>query len=118
MPIDTTELERRIEAARAAATEFARSVRNEFGPRVERIRLFGSFARGDATLDSDVDITVILKRAHWRDRNRISHLAFHIGALKHEVVIMPLILSVTHFKRLLDRERAVALAIQREGVKL
>ena len=37
---------------------FLAGVRERFGPRVAEIRLFGSYARGDATRDSDVDCLI------------------------------------------------------------
>lgn len=37
---------------------FGRDIGREFGP--ERVLLFGSYARGTATADSDVDLLVIL----------------------------------------------------------
>jgi predicted nucleotidyltransferase len=36
--------------------DFGRRVGTEFNPR--RVVLFGSYARGDATVDSDVDVLV------------------------------------------------------------
>ena len=118
MAIDTTELERCFETARAAAKEFSWRIRREWGARVISVRLYGSFARGDATFESDVDIVVLVKRRHPRDRDRASDLAFRIGAFKHEIVLMPMVFSKAEFERLLKHERAYALAIDRESVKL
>jgi uncharacterized protein len=41
-------------------TSFSRAVRASYGRRVERIVMFGSQVRGDASADSDVDIAVFL----------------------------------------------------------
>ena len=45
--------------ARKHIRDFARRVAEEFAP--ERIVLFGSHARGDASEDSDVDLLVIMR---------------------------------------------------------
>ncbi len=118
MAIDTTELERRIETARVAAKEFSKTIRREWRARVISVRLYGSFARGDATPESDVDIIVLVKRRRPRDRDRASDLGFRIGALKHEIVLMPMVFSRAEFERLLRHERAYALAIEQESVML
>lgn len=42
---------------------FTRTVRNLYGERLERLVLFGSYARGTAHEDSDVDVAVVLRGA-------------------------------------------------------
>jgi predicted nucleotidyltransferase len=42
---------------------FTQTVRNLYGERLERIVLFGSFARGTAHENSDVDVAVVLRGA-------------------------------------------------------
>lgn len=47
-----------------------------YGDRVERIVLFGSRARGDASLDSDYDVAVFLTTLtdRWQERRRLASL--------------------------------------------
>lgn len=45
--------------------EFARAVRQKLGPRVKRIVLFGSRARGDTRKGSDYDVLIVVNN---RDR--------------------------------------------------
>jgi predicted nucleotidyltransferase len=50
-----------VEAARnPALLRLVAAIRRAYGPRLERIVLFGSRARGDADPDSDYDIAVFL----------------------------------------------------------
>ncbi|MCU0426544.1 MAG: nucleotidyltransferase domain-containing protein [Candidatus Kapabacteria bacterium] len=44
-----------------ALTTFTNAVKTLYGSRLERIVLFGSFARGTAHEGSDVDVAVVLK---------------------------------------------------------
>jgi uncharacterized protein len=41
--------------------EFRRGLENIYGPRLDRLILFGSQARGDAQPDSDIDVLVVLQ---------------------------------------------------------
>jgi len=43
-----------------ALGEFRKGVEKVYGKRLERVVLFGSWARGDATQDSDIDVLVVL----------------------------------------------------------
>jgi uncharacterized protein len=47
-----------------------------YGPRLERVLLFGSRARGDARPDSDYDIAVFLPDMpdRWRELDRLAEL--------------------------------------------
>jgi len=41
-------------------TEMKQALRLIYGPRLKQVILYGSWARGDATDDSDIDIAVVL----------------------------------------------------------
>jgi len=44
---------------RDIAERFARHLKEKYGPRIDRILLFGSVARGEDREDSDVDLLVV-----------------------------------------------------------
>jgi uncharacterized protein len=46
--------------SRAVLSDLADRLRRHYGPRLERIVLFGSRARGEAADDSDFDVLVVL----------------------------------------------------------
>ena len=51
--------------------EFKREIKKLYGKRLRDIILYGSWARGDATEDSDIDVLVILEgKSCSRERNR------------------------------------------------
>lgn len=52
--------------------EMVQTIVNEVEPR--RIYLFGSYARGSQTADSDVDLLIVEDQAFGPDRNRWSEL--------------------------------------------
>ena len=73
---------------------YARRLRARFGPRLERVVLFGSWSRGQARLDSDIDVAVIvagLTRDEWRDAiDDACAVEADTG-----VILAPLVMSMT-----------------------
>jgi predicted nucleotidyltransferase len=63
-----------VEVPRAVATDLAAF----YGERLRRVVLFGSFARGDADEDSDVDLLVVLDRVddEWKEFDRLLDLTW------------------------------------------
>jgi predicted nucleotidyltransferase len=64
---------------RTAAAGFAQELRKRYGQAVLDVRLFGSFARGEADEDSDVDVAVVLERVDWTTQRDVIDLATDIG---------------------------------------
>lgn len=60
-----------------ALNKFAAKVRSQY-PRA-KIRAFGSYARGTATEESDLDICVVLEKSGPEDRLAISDMAWDVG---------------------------------------
>lgn len=52
--------------------EMVQTIVNEVGPR--RVYLFGSYARGSQTADSDIDLLIVEDQNFGPDRNRWSEL--------------------------------------------
>ncbi len=103
-----------IHAALAALKERLGSL---LGPDLVKLTLFGSYARGDADPDSDVDVAIVLRGKDSRMRDRILDVVAAIE-LEHGVPLATLILPEGEFRRLLERERRIALDIEREGREL
>jgi uncharacterized protein len=86
-----------------------------YGPRVERVVLYGSRARGDADADSDYDIAIFLRDFHdrWREMDCIIPVVTDI-LYDDEVFIhaMPFRAGAYRDRTPLMRE------IRREGVDL
>jgi len=96
---------------------YADRLRAIFGERLYAVRLFGSYARGEANEDSDVDVLVLIDGLTDRE----------IGVVAGEVatIIMatalplaPLPMSVERYEELRRRERALAREIDAEGIAL
>lgn len=110
-----------VEAPSPALVEtvarFARALRERFGESVSAVRLFGSFARGEAHEESDVDVAVVLEHADWRTRCEVIDLATDIG-LAVDICISPAIFDRATFERWRQQERPLVMDIERDGVPL
>jgi predicted nucleotidyltransferase len=104
-------------AAREALAALVGGVRGRFGNDVVAIRLFGSYARGDADVDSDVDVLVVLERAGWPERRAVLDLAADAG-LEHDVLLSPTVLDRGTYERWRRQERPLVMDAERDGVPL
>lgn len=75
-------------AVRSTLDAFAAGLRERFGPRLLAIRLFGSYARGEAHEESDVDCLVLLDRADRDDDCAVTDLAADLIWQRDGVVIV------------------------------
>ena len=106
----------------AALLELARRLHDRYGAALERLVVFGSRARGDASEESDLDLLVAVRfapdaaaeeeRAIWRIAEAV---------MSERRVYMPLSLVIfpaEQFAELLACERRFALDVTREGIAL
>lgn len=100
-----------------AATEFAKKLENIFGNRLLLVKLFGSCARGERSEESDIDILVLIDGLSWEEKRRVWDEATLIS-IAQDTLLSPLVMRPEEFQKLKDRERRVALDIEKEGIKL
>jgi uncharacterized protein len=100
-----------------ALRRFRDDVRAAAGDNLVALRLFGSYARGEAHEDSDVDVAVVVRQATWADRRVILDVAADIS-LDLELCLSPTILPVEQYELWRRQDRALVRDIEREGVAL
>lgn len=91
------------------------SLESRFGARLREVRLFGSFARGQARADSDVDLLVLVDGLSWREAIE----AIDLGTdeeLASGVLLAPIPRSTAEFERAVRMETPFSSNVQREGV--
>ena len=97
---------------------FVTGLRARFGSRLVSVRLFGSYARGEAHEESDVDCLVLLDRVDLADDRAVTDLSGDLTWQIGGVVISPLIMSADRFEAWKASERRNPTRIEREGIRL
>lgn len=93
-----------------------RSLREIYGPRLSRLILFGSQARGDATPESDVDVLVVLEGpiSSYEEAKRTSRVATEAAAYR-DTALSFVHLSEEEFG---DTRRPLVRSVKEEGIDL
>lgn len=96
---------------------FAERLRRAFGARLREVRLFGSYARGEAHEESDVDVLVVIDDLTSLEIGQVGAEAAPVIAAM-SVALAPLPMSTAHFADLRRQGRPLALDLDREGIAL
>ena len=86
-------------------SEIAKTARETFGEHLDSVILYGSYARGDYTPDSDVDMMILVKGIApedlWRYKKPIIKAESELG-LQYDLVISSTIKDIETFNLYLD----------------
>jgi predicted nucleotidyltransferase len=106
-------------AVGTALSRFREVLATLFGPRLREVVLFGSYARGAAHEESDVDVLVVVDGLTEGERREVMDAAYDAGAVGDEwVSISPLPYSAVQAADLRRRERRLLRDVDAEGVAL
>src|SRR3989338_997 len=96
---------------------FLSALKSKFGERFFSLWIYGSWARGDAHPESDVDLMIVLKsiKDYWKDWNAISSMAYQSTFDRDRPVVFSTMV-VTEDSFLHDME-PLLMNIRREGRK-
>jgi predicted nucleotidyltransferase len=96
--------------------ELRRILQRLYGPRLQRLVLFGSQARGDANQESDVDVLVVLEGqvSAAEEIERTGQAATELS-LKHGIALSCVFVSADRFVR---ENSPLLLNVRREGVRV
>lgn len=97
--------------------ELKQALKDLLGDRLIRVSLFGSRARGDYRGDSDMDVAMIVRALTPKGKKEILDLVAELE-LKYDTPLSVLVFSEEQFQNLKQRERRIALDIEREGIPL
>ena len=85
-----------------------------YGDRLHAVVLYGSYARGEESSESDVDVMVVLEGEvdPWREIRRMSDAAYEVSSAHEELVS---VYPVSHAEFETSRENVISVA-RDEGV--
>lgn len=72
--------------------EFVEEAKAELGEGLEKLVLYGSVGRGEATAHSDIDVYAVVRGEE--ERERLLDLAYEVGILRHGIPIMLVVRTV------------------------
>ena len=101
-----------------ALSRFRAALEGRFGNRLRELVLYGSYARGEATEDSDVDVLVVVRGLTDEERREVFDLAYDANAAETEswAGLSPLVHSEQHARELRSRERLLYREIDHDKV--
>ncbi|HLA37354.1 MAG TPA: nucleotidyltransferase domain-containing protein [Candidatus Brocadiales bacterium] len=105
------------EKDRLAIQDFSQQVKNTLGKRVVAIKLFGSKLKGVDTLESDIDIAVIVKKGSPDVWKKVMDIVFNVN-LEHDVYISPRVIPLDIFKHPVWRITPFIQTIEKEALPL
>jgi len=96
----------------AVAQSVAAELRGLYGTRLRKVLLFGSWARGDAHPESDIDLLVVLDEVGsvWEEQQRMDDVLWR-NSLENDTVVSALPVSEADLRR----ESPFLLCAQAEG---
>lgn len=89
-------------------------LRERFGDRLVEVRLFGSYARGEANEHSDVDVLALVRDLTFREKVEAVELAAELS-LARGLPLAPVVMSAAEFDRLVALELGFAANVLAEG---
>ena len=83
-------------------TDIAKTAKDTFGTHLDSVILYGSYARGDYTPESDVDIMILVRgiapEELWKYRSALTSKSSELG-LEYDLVIVPLVKDADTFNK-------------------
>lgn len=94
---------------------YKRVLEHRFPGVVLRLWVYGSKARGDARVDSDIDVLVLIREGDWRFKDQLAYEGYDL-AVGTDAVPSIQIYTEAEWDRLLARESVFRETVLEEGL--
>ena len=87
------------EQIRTALNQYVRKIKEIYGDALQKVILYGAYARGDFNADSDIDIMILVNASDEEiieKKLAISDMTYDVNDL-HDMEIMPIVKNAEHF---------------------
>lgn len=98
---------------------YVEEIKNIYGEYLRKIILYGSYARGEATESSDIDIMILVNLDDLEIKeysDELSSITFDMN-LDNDLMIMPIVKNEEHFKKWIGAYPFYR-NVEKEGVSL
>ena len=102
---------------RPVLTRLQQALRAQFGTRLRDVRLFGSFAQGQADEDSDVDVLVVIDALTDDELALVTAVSAKLS-VETGFDLAPLPLSTERHHELLSSGAGIVAEVERTGARL
>jgi hypothetical protein len=102
----------------AALKDAKARLRAAFGERLVSVKLFGSYARGEATERSDVDVLVVLDEVHGHAERNAASGCVCDATCEAELFAPTIVWSVADLQRRRGLEMLLVANIDRDGIEI
>jgi uncharacterized protein len=105
-------------ALQTLLSTYRRRIEEQYRQRLVQLTLFGSYARGEARADSDVDVAVVLDRIERPSERTLPMEIAGDLTVEYGLVVAPIVLSKDELAFLHQREDLLAENLDREGIPI
>ncbi|MDK2796406.1 MAG: uncharacterized protein PWQ58_1605 [Archaeoglobaceae archaeon] len=95
-------------------SEISKKLRERFGDSVVRIILFGSYARGDYSAESDIDLLVIMKDDSIRDEE-IKRIVYSFIPIAGRLISVKIV-GAKEYSKMKEINYSFIQSVEREGI--
>jgi predicted nucleotidyltransferase len=100
-----------------ALQAFNQRLLTELEKQVQQVILFGSKARGDSALDSDIDVLILADEESRPLRKTISKISSQIG-LDYDVCLGTLLIANKRWQQMSSERFSICRNVERDGILL